>query len=94
MRHARRERLRPGRRFVELYDPSLPAVHGNRDLLIQLFLNLVKNAAEATTTAIGTIVLDTAYQHGVRVAAPGGRPPGRTCRWCVSGRGQRQGHPR
>jgi two-component system nitrogen regulation sensor histidine kinase GlnL len=31
----------------ELYDPSLPAVRGNRDLLIQIFLNLIKNAAEA-----------------------------------------------
>ncbi len=29
------------------YDPSLPAVCGNRDLLVQAFLNLVKNAAEA-----------------------------------------------
>ena len=34
-------------RFVEEYDPSLPPVHGNRDLLVQVFLNLVKNAAEA-----------------------------------------------
>ena len=34
-------------RFIEEYDPSLPPVHGNRDLLIQTFLNLVKNAAEA-----------------------------------------------
>ena len=29
------------------YDPSLPPVPGNRDKLIQAFLNLVKNAAEA-----------------------------------------------
>ena len=34
-------------RFVEEYDPSLPPVHGDRDLLVQVFLNLVKNAAEA-----------------------------------------------
>jgi two-component system nitrogen regulation sensor histidine kinase GlnL len=34
-------------RIVEEYDPSLPPVHGNRDQLIQVFLNLVKNAAEA-----------------------------------------------
>ena len=33
-------------KFVEEYDPSLPPVLANRDLLIQLFLNLVKNAAE------------------------------------------------
>ncbi|HEY7690517.1 MAG TPA: ATP-binding protein [Dongiaceae bacterium] len=61
------------RRFVERYDPSLPPVLGHRDLLIQLFLNLVKNAAEATENKAGTIVLGTAYQHGVRVQAPGGQ---------------------
>ena len=33
--------------FTEIYDPSLPPVLGNRDQLIQVFLNLVKNAAEA-----------------------------------------------
>lgn len=62
-----------GRRFVELYDPSLPPVYGNRDLLIQVFLNLVKNAAEAASAPDGTIVLTTRYQHGVRLAAPGSR---------------------
>src|SRR6185437_14674257 len=31
-------------RIVEDYDPSLPPVLGNRDQLIQVFLNLVKNA--------------------------------------------------
>ena len=60
-----------GRRVIEAYDPSLPPVYGNRDLLIQVFLNLVKNAAEATPESDGTIVLTTRYQHGVRLAAPG-----------------------
>jgi two-component system nitrogen regulation sensor histidine kinase GlnL len=36
-------------RFQENYDPSLPPVHGNRDQLVQVVLNLVKNAAEAIT---------------------------------------------
>ena len=58
-------------RFVEEYDPSLPPVHGNRDLLIQVFLNLVKNAAEASPTQGGEIVLSTAFQHGVRLAVAG-----------------------
>ncbi len=58
-------------RFVEHYDPSLPAVYGNRDLLIQVFLNLVKNAAEALPEDGGEIVLTTAFQHGVRLAVPG-----------------------
>ena len=42
-------------RFVEEYDPSLPPVHGNRDLLVQVFLNLVKNAAEAAPAQGGEI---------------------------------------
>jgi two-component system nitrogen regulation sensor histidine kinase GlnL len=58
-------------RFVEDYDPSLPAVHGNRDLLIQVFLNLVKNAAEAVSGQGGEIQITTAYQHGVRLAVAG-----------------------
>ncbi len=62
-----------GQRFVESYDPSLPPVYGNRDLLIQLFLNLIKNASEATGDNDGTITLSTRYQHGVRLAAPGSR---------------------
>ncbi len=59
-------------RFVEKYDPSLPPVYGNRDQLVQVFLNLVKNAAEAAPEQGGEIVLATRFQHGIRVAAPGG----------------------
>ena len=62
----------------ELYDPSLPAVRGNRDLLIQIFLNLIKNAAEAfhrpeepmsdkTAQKPGEITVTTAYQAGFRI---------------------------
>lgn len=58
-------------RFIEEYDPSLPSVHGNRDLLIQTFLNLVKNAAEAVPQQGGEIQLVTGYQHGVRLAVAG-----------------------
>ncbi len=59
-------------RFVERYDPSLPPVYGNRDQLIQIFLNLIKNAAEAAPDPGGEIILSTSYQHGVRMALPGG----------------------
>ena len=59
-------------RLVEEYDPSLPPVHGNRDLLVQVFLNLVKNAAEALPNTEGEIILTTAYRHGLRVTRPGG----------------------
>jgi two-component system, NtrC family, nitrogen regulation sensor histidine kinase GlnL len=58
-------------RFVERYDPSLPPVLGNRDQLIQVLLNLVKNAAEAAPAEGGEIVLVTAYRPGVRLAVPG-----------------------
>src|ERR1700719_1216309 len=41
-------------KFTEEYDPSLPPVLANRDQLIQVFLNLVKNASEA----IGETAID------------------------------------
>ena len=56
----------------EEYDPSLPPVPGDHDLLLQVFLNLVKNAAEAAPSAGGEIVLTTAYRQGRRLASPGG----------------------
>jgi two-component system, NtrC family, nitrogen regulation sensor histidine kinase GlnL len=59
-------------RLVEDYDPSLPPVHGNYDLLIQVFLNLVKNAAEALPSTDGEITLTTAYRQGLRLTRPGG----------------------
>ena len=55
----------------ERYDPSLPEVAGNRDALVQVFLNLVKNAAEAIGERGGEILLTTAYRHGLRVAVKG-----------------------
>ncbi|MFZ1104051.1 MAG: ATP-binding protein [Hyphomicrobiaceae bacterium] len=55
------------------YDPSLPPVPGNRDKLIQAFLNLVKNAAEAIAEGreTGRIVLRTAFRPGMRMGLPG-----------------------
>lgn len=61
-----------GVRFATDYDPSLPSVLGEFDQLVQIFLNLVKNAAEALPEKGGEIALATAYMHGVRFAAPGG----------------------
>jgi len=60
-----------GIRIVESYDPSIPPVLGSRDLLVQIFLNLVKNAAEAAPAQGGEIALSTAFQHGVRMAVAG-----------------------
>jgi two-component system, NtrC family, nitrogen regulation sensor histidine kinase GlnL len=54
------------------YDPSLPPVLCNRDQLVQVLLNLVKNAAEAIgDEADGEIQLTTAYRPGVRMVVPG-----------------------
>ena len=56
------------------YDPSLPPLPGNRDKLIQAFLNLVKNAAESIEESRepgGRIVLRTAFRPGVRLSVPG-----------------------
>jgi len=60
-------------RYVEDYDPSLPHVLGNRDKLVQVFLNLLKNAAEAIgdKNENGRIVLQTAFRPGVRLSLPG-----------------------
>lgn len=62
-------------RFVEAYDPSLPNVLGDRDQLIQVMLNLVKNAAEALASGSrqdAEIHLTTGFQHGVRLSALAG----------------------
>jgi two-component system nitrogen regulation sensor histidine kinase GlnL len=61
----------------ETYDPSLPPVLGDEDQLIQVFLNLVKNAAEAAHArgdGRGELSIHTAYRHGVRVRAMSGQP--------------------
>src|SRR5579872_3333820 len=55
-------------KFVEDYDPSLPPVLANRDQLIQVFLNLIKNAAESIgDNSAGEIALTTAFRPGVRL---------------------------
>jgi two-component system, NtrC family, nitrogen regulation sensor histidine kinase GlnL len=62
-------------KFAEEYDPSLPYVLANRDQLIQVFLNLVKNAAEAIGESAndGEISLSTAFRPGVRLALAGSK---------------------
>lgn len=61
--------------FREQFDPSIPEVAGNRELLIQLFLNLLKNAAEAITGADQpTITLTTYYRHDFRLRMKGQTP--------------------
>jgi two-component system nitrogen regulation sensor histidine kinase GlnL len=60
--------------FTENFDPSLPPVMGDKDRLIQVFLNLVKNAADALEErSDGEIHLQTAYRPGVHLAVGGAR---------------------
>ncbi|HXU99968.1 MAG TPA: ATP-binding protein [Caulobacteraceae bacterium] len=59
-----------GLTISEAYDPSLPAVLGEEDQLIQVFLNLMKNAAEAAHArgdGGGEIGIATAFRRGVRL---------------------------
>ena len=59
----------------ERFDPSLPLVLANHDALVQVMLNLLKNAAEATAAqADRRIILATAYRHGMAVSATAGKP--------------------
>lgn len=58
--------------FIERYDPSLPPVYANRDQMVQVFLNLVKNACESIGSAHdGEIILSTAFKPGIRLSMPG-----------------------
>ncbi len=52
--------------IVEDYDPSLPATFADPDQLVQVFLNLLKNASEAAGPNGGTIRLHTFYDHSLR----------------------------
>lgn len=63
-------------RIVESFDPSLPPVFGDRDHLIQAFMNIVRNAADAAPEDGGEIALSTGYRPGVRVNSPAIGQPG------------------
>ena len=65
-----------GLQLKESYDPSLPPVWGDEDHLIQIFLNLTKNAAEAAHMrgdGRGAISIQTAWRPGVRVRGADGK---------------------
>ena len=56
-------------KIEEIYDPSLPNIFGDLDSLVQVFLNLIKNAAESSPK--GKIILTTSYRHGFSIKVSG-----------------------
>ena len=60
-------------RFIEDYDPSLPDVWGDAAQLTQVFLNLVKNAAEAIGVDDGEIILQSGFRTGTYLRKGGVR---------------------
>ncbi|EKE72609.1 MULTISPECIES: ATP-binding protein [Roseobacteraceae] len=54
-------------KFVEEFDPSLPPTYVDGDQLLQIFLNLFKNASEAAGKSGGTIRLRTFYDLSLRL---------------------------
>lgn len=61
--------------FRDNFDPSLPPVLANRDQLVQVFLNLIKNASESIgpDATDGEIMLTTAFRPGLRLSVAGAR---------------------
>ncbi|RBW57748.1 nitrogen regulation protein NR(II) [Ruegeria sp. A3M17] len=53
-------------KIIEDYDPSLPMAYGDPDQLLQVVLNLLKNASEASPKG-GTIRLRTYFEHSFRL---------------------------
>ncbi|MEP2027872.1 MAG: ATP-binding protein [Paracoccaceae bacterium] len=53
--------------IVEDYDPSLPMAKGDPDQLLQVVLNLLRNASEAAGSKGGTIQLRSFYEHSFRL---------------------------
>ncbi len=59
--------------ILEDYDPSLPPTYADLDQLMQVFLNLIKNAAEAAGPQGGTIRLHTFYDLSLRLRRKDGK---------------------
>ncbi|MEP0961575.1 MAG: ATP-binding protein [Roseobacter sp.] len=54
-------------KIIEDYDPSLPLAYGDPDQLLQIVLNLLKNASEAAGQTPGTIRLHSYFEHSFRL---------------------------
>ncbi len=58
-----------GLNVIDQYDPSLPPVRGDFEGLVQIFLNLLKNAADAAREGGKEVRLRTGYRQGIRLAS-------------------------
>ena len=59
-------------RFRTTFDPSLPPALGDRDLLTQCFINLIKNACEADVNG-ELITIESSYDLGAKFASADSR---------------------
>ncbi len=57
-------------RFALRLDPSIPDIYNDRDLLVQLFLNLIKNAGEASPEN-GEITIESRIDAEYHMSIPG-----------------------
>ena len=54
-------------KIIEDYAPSLPLAYGDPDQLLQVVLNLLKNASEAADSQGGTIRIHSYFEHSFRL---------------------------
>lgn len=59
--------------FVKEYDPSLPDAAGDADQLLQVFMNLIRNSADAVGEKHGTIRIRTSYNSSMKFAVAGSK---------------------
>ncbi len=59
--------------FTEDYDPSIPLIVGDFELLIQAFHNLFKNACESVKKTGGKIFVKTSFHSGITFSSTGKR---------------------
>lgn len=69
-------------KIITEYDPSLPNALGDQDQLVQVILNLLKNAVEALNKSVGdgsgkpTIRIRSFYDGALRITSPENSPAG------------------
>jgi len=62
-------------KVIETYDPSLPSTWVDGDQMLQVFQNLLKNAAQAAGKEGGTITIHTFYDTSLRLRRKDGTAP-------------------